>query len=54
MNFFQKLDASLSTFHQATDIALVLQDETGKTISAYGEDVRFCQMFAQVTGERCP
>jgi YesN/AraC family two-component response regulator len=54
MNFFQKLDASLSTFHQATDVALILQDETGKTISAYGEDARFCQMFAQATGERCP
>lgn len=54
MSFFQQLDTSLSTFYHATDIPLVLQDESGKTISTYGDPARFCQLFAQATGEQCP
>ena len=54
MNFFQQLDTSLSTFYHATDIPLTLLDESGRVVTTYGENFRYCQLFAQATGEHCP
>ncbi len=54
MEFIDQIKDSLSTFSNATNIALQLMDEQGETIESFGDTYTYCTLFREASGKYCP
>lgn len=54
MEFIEKLKKDLSTYFHATEIPLMVLNESGQELEYIGEMSNFCKFFRECAGDHCP